>query len=115
MEAKLTLAERLKDERNRKKLTLAQVEQETGVSRAALGKYENTDEMPKDVSPYNLEKLARFYDVSLDYLMGMTEQRKPDRTPVEDLHLSTTALEVLKNGQFNHRLLSEIQAFHTRH
>ena len=37
MEAKLTLAERLKDERNRKKLTLAQVEQETGVSRAALG------------------------------------------------------------------------------
>ena len=108
MEAKLTLAERLKDERNRKKLTLAQVEQETGVSRAALGKYENTDEIPKDVSPYNLEKLARFYGVSMDYLMGMTEQREPDRTPVEDLHLSTAALEVLKDGQFNHRLLSEI-------
>ena len=108
MEAKLTLAERLKDERNRKKLTLAQVEQEAGVSHAALGKYENTDEIPKDVSPYNLEKLARFYDVSLDYLMGMTEQRKPDRTPVEELHLSTPALEVLKDGQFNHRLLSEI-------
>ena len=29
---------------------------------------------PKDVSPYNLEKLARFYNDSLDYLMGMTEQ-----------------------------------------
>ena len=40
--------------------------------------------------------------------MGMTEQREPDQTPVEGLHLTTTALEILKNGQFNHRLLSEI-------
>ena len=61
-------------------------------------KYENTDEAPKDVSPYNLGKLARFYDVSLDYLMGMTEQRKPDHTPIEDLHLSSEALEVLKKA-----------------
>ena len=108
MEMKLSLAERLKDERKNRKLTMEQVEKETGVSRAAISKYENTDEAPKDVSPYNLEKLARFYDVSLDYLMGMTEQRKSDHTPIEDLHLSSEALEVLKNGQFNHRLLSEI-------
>ena len=108
MEMKLTLAERLKDERKNRKLTIEQVEKETGVSRAAISKYENTDEAPKDVSPYNLGKLARFYDVSLDYLMGMTEQRKPDHTPIEDLHLSSEALEVLKKGHFNHRLLSEI-------
>ena len=108
MEMKLTLAERLKDERKSRKLTMEQVEKETGVSRAAISKYENTDEAPKDVSPYNLEKLARFYNVSLDYLMGMTEQREPDHTPVEELHLSSAALDVLKKGQFNHRLLSEI-------
>ena len=108
MEATLTLAEKLNDERKRRNLTLEQVAEQTGVSRAALGKYENTDEIPKDVSPYNLEKLARFYGVSIDYLMGLTEQRDHPYTPIESLHLSDDAIRALQEGGFNHRLLSEL-------
>ena len=108
MEATLTLAEKLNDERKRRNLTLEQVAEQTGVSRAALGKYENTDEAPKDVSPYNLEKLARFYGVSIDYLMGLTEQRDHPYTPIESLHLSDDAIRTLQEGRFNHRLLSEL-------
>ena len=108
MEATLTLAEKLNDERKRRNLTLEQVAEQTGVSRAALGKYENTDEIPKDVSPYNLEKLARFYGVSIDYLMGITEQRDHPYTPIESLHLSDDAIRTLQEGGFNHRLLSEL-------
>lgn len=108
MEATLTLAEKLNDERKRRNLTLEQVTEQTGVSRAALSKYENTDEAPKDVSPYNLEKLARFYGVSIDYLMGLTEQRNHPYTPIESLHLSDDAIKVLQEGRFNHRLLPRI-------
>ena len=40
MEMKLSLAERLKDERKNRKLTMEQVEKETGVSRAAISRGE---------------------------------------------------------------------------
>ncbi len=106
MNVKLTIQERLKDLRVERKLTLEQLAEATGLSRAALGKYEADDF--KDISPFSIVTLAKFYGVSADYLMGLTEQKNHPDTALSELHLSDDAIEVLKNGKFNKRLLSEI-------
>ena len=94
MQPKLTIQERLKDLRVERGLTLEQLSAETGISKSALGKYEADDF--KDISPFSMVELAKFYSVSTDYLLGLTE------------HLGDDAIEVLRTGKFNHRLLSEL-------
>lgn len=106
MNVKLTIQERLKDLRVERKLTLEQLAEATGLSRAALGKYEAEDF--KDISPFSIVTLAKFYGVSTDYLLGLTEQKNHPDTALSELHLSDDAIEVLKNGMFNKRLLSEM-------
>lgn len=41
MYIKLTLQEKLKDERTSRRMTLAELEKATGIARATLGKYES--------------------------------------------------------------------------
>ena len=107
MNSKLTIQERLKDLRvNDRKLTLEQLSEATGLSRAALGNYETNDF--KDISPFSIVRLAQFYGVSTDYLMGLTEQKNHSDTALDELHLSDDAIDVLRSGKFNKRLLSEI-------
>lgn len=106
MQPKLTIQERLKDLRVERGLTLEQLSAETGISRSALGKYEADDF--KDISPFSIAALAKFYGVSADYLMGLTETKNHPNTELEALHLGDGAIEVLKDRQFNHRLLSEL-------
>ena len=106
MNIKLTIPERLKDLRIERGLTLEQLSEATGISRAALGKYEADDF--KDISPFSIAALAKFYGVSADYLMGLTETKNHPNTELEALHLGDNAIEVLRDGQFNHRLLSEL-------
>lgn len=106
MNVKLTIQERLKDLRVERKLTLEQLAEATGLSRAALGKYEADDF--KDISPFSIVTLAKFYGVSADYLMGLTEQKNHPDTALSELHLSDDAIDVLRNGKFNKRLLSEM-------
>ncbi len=109
MEAKLTIQERLKDLRVVDRgLSLEQLAEQTGLSKSALGKYESEDF--KDISPFAIVTLAKFYGVSTDYLLGLTEQKNHPDTALSELHLnlSDDAIEVLKNGKFNKRLLSEM-------
>ena len=106
MNIKLTIPERLKDLRTERGFTLEQLSEATGISRAALGKYEADDF--KDISPFSIAALAKFYGVSADYLMGLTETKNHPNIELEALHLGDGAIEVLKDGQFNHRLLSEL-------
>ncbi|MEE1171127.1 MAG: helix-turn-helix transcriptional regulator [Ruminococcus sp.] len=106
MQVKLTIGERLKDLRVERKLTLEQLANEVGISKSALGKYESDN--GKDISPYSISLLADYYGVSADYLMGRTETKNHPNTALHELHLSDDAIDVLKNGQFNHRLLSEV-------
>lgn len=73
MNIKLTIPERLKDLRTERGFTLEQLSEATGISRAALGKYEADDF--KDISPFSIAALAKFYGVSADYLMGLTEPK----------------------------------------
>ena len=106
MQPKLTIQERLKDLRVERGLTLEQLSAETGISKSALGKYEADDF--KDISPFSLVALAKFYGVSTDYLLGLTEQKNHPNTELDALHLGDDAIEVLRTGKFNHRLLSEL-------
>lgn len=89
-----------------KGLTLEQLSIETGISKSALGKYET--DAPKDMSSFNVVKLAKFYEMSTDYLLCVTENKNHPDTELDALHLSDGAIEVLRTGTFNHRLLSEM-------
>jgi len=51
-------------------LTLEQLAERTGLSRAALDNYENND--LKDISLYAVITLAQFYGVTNDYLLALT-------------------------------------------
>lgn len=106
MNISLTIQERLKDLRIEKELTLEQLAGETGISKSTLGKYESDD--LKDISPFNLAKLADFYGVSVDYLLARTEQKNHPNTELEALHLSDEMIELLKSGRINRRLFCEL-------
>jgi len=73
----LTIEERLTDLRKERKLTLEALAEATHISRAALGKYESGDF--KDISPFSIVTLAKFYGVTTDYLMGVSNiENRPD-------------------------------------
>ena len=46
--------------------------------------------------------------MSTDYLLGLTETKNHPNTTLDELHLSDAAIDVLKNGKLNNRLISEI-------
>ena len=106
MNIKLTLGERLKDLRVERNLKLETLAEQTGLSKSALSKYESDD--VTDLSIYAVTTLAEFYGVTTDYLLGVTENKKRPDAVLSDLHLSDGAVDVLRNGKFNHRLLCEL-------
>jgi len=70
MNIKLTLGEKLKDERTSKKKTIKEVCREIGISEGILSDYENDKKKPGADA---LAALASFYNVSVDYLLGLSE------------------------------------------
>ena len=107
MEAKLTIQERLKDLRVvDRRLSLEQLAEQTGLSKSALGKYESEDF--KDISPFAIVTLAKFYGVSTDYLLGLTENKNPANAELQALHLRDDAVDAIRDGKYNKRLLSEL-------
>lgn len=89
-------------------LTLKYVALKTGIAQSTLSALEHDDE--KDFSVYALKQLAAFYNVSADYLIGLTENKTENHTPINRLRLSDDAVQVLKSGKINPRLLSEMIA-----
>lgn len=106
MNVKLTIQEKLKDLRIERHLTLEQLAAETGISKSALGKYESDDF--KDISPFSITTLAKYYGVTTDYLLGLTESKNHPNADLPDLHLSDEMIALLKSGSINNRLLSEL-------
>lgn len=104
---KLSTAERLKDLRvSVMNLNLEELAEKTGLSRSALGKYETDD--CGDISSFALITLAKFYGVSTDYILGLTEEKKPSSYDTENQYFSQEMLAFLKSGKINRRLLSEL-------
>lgn len=107
MNATLTIQEKLKDLRVEHGLTLEQLEKQTGISKSALGSYETED---KDITHTSIVILAKYYGVSTDYLLGLTETKNHPNADLSELHLSDDMIALLKDGKINTRLLCEMAA-----
>lgn len=75
------IGETLKKLRDEKGLTLKQMGEILGVSHMTYQRYEKND---TDVSTEMLSKLADFYGVSADYLLGRTEVREMNTLPKDE-------------------------------
>ena len=102
----LTIQERLKDLRVERGLTLEQLAEQTHLSKSALGSYE-ADEY-KDISHYARIKLAKFYGVTADYLLRLTEKKNKPKADLEELRLSDDMIDLLKNGRIDTALFCEL-------
>ena len=106
MKINLTISEKLKDLRKEKNFSLEELAEKTGLSKSALGSYEVNDF--KDITHTTIIKLAQFYGVSTDYILGLTENREEGLSEIADLRLDDDTVRVLKSGTVNNRLLCEI-------
>ena len=106
MNSALTIQEKLKDLRVEKGLSLEELAKETGISKSALGSYESNDY--KDISHTSIIALAKFYGVTSDYLLGITENIEEGGTVISDLKLDDETINIIKSGEINNRLLCEI-------
>ena len=101
MYVQLTMAERLKDLRViDKKLTLEQLAEQTGLSKSALGKYESED--CGDINHYAIQKLAKFYGVSTDYLLGLKNKKITQMWTLPLTSSRMCRLAVLFSGRILH-------------
>ena len=104
----LSIQERLKDLRVERRLTLEQLAEQTHLSKSALGSYEG--ENFKDISHYALIQLAKFYEVSVDYLLCRSHTKNHPNADLADLRLSDDMIELLKSGRVDNSLLCELAA-----
>ena len=75
-------------------------------SKSALGSYEG--DKFKDISHYALIQLAKFYEVSVDYLLCRSHTKNHPNADLSDLHLSDDMIEFLKSGLVDNALLCEL-------
>ena len=106
MKTRVSVQERLKDLRVERGLKLEELAEQTGISKSALGSYEL--DTPREMNHKNLIALADFYKVSVDYLLGRTENKNLPNAPLSELRLSDATVELLKSGSINNRLLCEL-------
>lgn len=68
----MSFGDRLRDLRVEKNMTQEDLSKKLNVSRATVGRYETNERFPdKDI----LKKIADIFDVSLDFLLGRTDNR----------------------------------------
>jgi len=106
MDCKLTLQEKLRDLRDERKLTIAELADKTTITTSTLQRLESDEDYR--VGYQDLMLLAKFYGVSTDYLFGLTDNRIPYNIEISELGLSDSAIGVLREGKLNNRLLSKL-------
>ena len=106
MDNSLPRETRLHKLRERRNLKLTEVAEAVGIAPSSLSAYENDEN--KDISLFALRALAKYYNVSVDYLIGLSDNEEEILTPIETLHLSDEAIHFLKSGKINTFLLSKI-------
>ncbi len=65
---------RIRDFREDNDLTQTQVAKMLGMSQTGYSKYETGE---NDIPTYVLIKLSDFYNTSVDYLLGLTDENRP--------------------------------------
>ncbi len=111
MKVHLSMNEKLKDLRTSRHLTLEDVAKDTNLSKSALGNYEKDNY--QEISPFALITLAKYYNVSTDYLLGLTDNQKNSGMTIDTLHLTDEAVDVLNNENINSLLISQLIAHPT--
>jgi len=106
LKSELTLQEKLRDLRDEKKMTLSDLAGETGIPLSTLQRAEGQDDVR--IGYQDIAALAKFYNVSADYLFGLTDNRQNRHIEIDALRLSDSAIDVLKGENFNNLLLSEL-------
>ena len=66
--------ERLKEIRNDKDLKQEDIAKLLKITQVQYSRYETGTRV---IPIYHLEKLAEFYNTSIDYILGLTDERKP--------------------------------------
>ena len=64
--------QRLSDIRNEAGMSQAKLSEELGVTQQAINTYENSD---KDIMTSTILRIADYFNVSVDYLMGISESK----------------------------------------
>jgi transcriptional regulator with XRE-family HTH domain len=80
----------------KEKISKAEIAKEIGINVATLGYYENGDRCPDIVT---LKKIADFYNVSCDYLLGLTEasnQNQDIQELAKKTNINDKTIEVLQ-------------------
>lgn len=77
----VSIGSRLRKARDQKNLIQKEAAEALGISNVVLNRYENDERLP-DVD--TLGKLAEFYSVTTDYLLGRTDNPKPINLDPED-------------------------------
>ena len=101
----ISLNERLKDLRYEKHLTQSELEAATGIPATTYSDYEQEgNPVPHEA----VITLAKFYGVSTDFLLSLTDNRNAGNADLQSLRLSDEAIAFLQHKDTNTRLLSEI-------
>ena len=98
------IRERMEDLRNRRKLTLKEVSEKTGIDYSTLSRIENGN--VKKVGDDVLLKLARFFGVSTDFLLGITDVPDKKNYTIEELGLTPDAARNLYTGAVDNRVIN---------
>ena len=102
------LKERLEDLRNRRKLTLKELSEKTGIDYSTLSRVENGN--VKKVGDDVLLKLAKFFGVSTDFLLGITNVPDKKNYTIEELGLMPEAARNLYTGAVDNRVINLLLA-----
>ena len=102
------IRERMEDLRNQRKLTLKEVAEKTGIDYSTLSRIENGN--VKKVGDDVLLKLARFFGVSTDFLLGITNVPDKKNYTIEELDLSPEAARNLYTGAIENRVINLLLA-----
>ena len=85
---------RLKELRAEKQISQAELAAMLNISNRTISMYEQGNSEP---NVETLAKIAAYFYVSTDYLIGITNSRNPDNRSVSDeLNLSDEAVDILK-------------------
>ena len=106
METNITINERITDLRTMSGLSQKELCEKIDVPTSTLSRIERGE--ITNVSNDILIKLANFYNISTDYLLGLTNVKFKKNVELSELGLSNKALYTLLSGNVNASLLSRI-------
>lgn len=102
------ISERVRERREERGLTRKELAQLSGVNESLLGRIEN-GKIHK-IQDDALQKLAKFFSVSADFLLGLTDIPDRKNYDIEELGLSIGAARNLYTGTVNTRVVNLLLA-----